>query len=194
MAKFLKGKIVFVGDTSVGKTSIINSYNNDKGVVKPTVAASSIPCNVDYEGEVVTLSIWDTAGQEDFHCLVPMYARSSQVAVIVFDLTNEQTFDHIENWHKYLESSGNIPNIFLVGNKLDLQNDIIPDINDKMDQIAKKYNMKTFQTSAQLGQNIDVLFYAIAEAVQTTEQEGPLPQVSITREDNPKGKNSSCNC
>ena len=117
---YTKGKVVFVGNTGVGKTSIIYKYLRNNTPVIPTVAGNSMPIEVQLDNvNVVKLNVWDTSGSENYQCLVPMYARTSQVAIVVFDVTEEKSFEDVEEWLKYLNTNSNTPNIFLVGNKTD---------------------------------------------------------------------------
>ena len=117
---WVKGKVVFVGNASVGKTCIIASQNKlDQDYVQPTIAAASIATRVDLDGVEIKLNVWDTAGQDDYRCLVPMYAHFSHVAVIVFSVADKSSFDAIPSWIDYLKSNAEIPHTFLVANKID---------------------------------------------------------------------------
>jgi len=114
-------KIVFAGDTNVGKTTIIEkSYNNNINNITSTIGAcytSKISKNKR------VLSIWDTAGQERFKALTKQYFRNAHICVLVFDLNNLDSFKNIKDW--YLLSSNNhyshefVPFYVLVGNKTD---------------------------------------------------------------------------
>ena len=160
----IKGKVVLVGDTSVGKTAIVNCFNKLSIDVSPTVGANSITCNVKLEstGEEVTLNIWDTAGQDDFKCLVPMYARCAQVALVVFDQSNESSYETTEQWIQYMRDEVQVPNIFLIANKYDLDEKV--DINKILAE-AQTNNIQFHRTSAKTGFGIDILFQSIAEVV-----------------------------
>jgi small GTP-binding protein len=159
----VRGKVVFVGDCNVGKTSIIASYNKNSLPTGPTVAAESIAIRVDWRGIQVPLTIFDTAGQDDYRCLVPLYTRFAQVGVIVYDQTLPSSFNHIPGWINFLKSNSDIPYIILVANKVDLPSEIKAADED---QVAATHGLELIRTSAVTGQNIDILFSEIAGIVE----------------------------
>ena len=153
-------KIVFVGDTRVGKTSIIYKYMKRHEQTIPTIGANSfnIPVPLD-DGNTVTLSVWDTAGQEEFKCLVPMYARGAAVAVVVFDLSNKETYDNLNSWVQSVVDDYDIPNVIIVGNKNDLETFTNP---DELVFPFKDTTLPFLSTSAETGSGIENLFMQIA--------------------------------
>ncbi|KAH0786724.1 small GTP-binding protein [Histomonas meleagridis] len=159
---YVQGKVVFVGDASVGKTSIIYKYTNKTDPIETTIASSSISCTVDYNGTPVTFNAWDTAGQEDYRCLVPMFVKGAQIAIIVFDITNRQSFSNIDKWIEFLAENCSVHTTYLVANKIDLQYEVPL---DEVIEYAEERKLKYFLTSAKSGQNVDVLFYTIAEQI-----------------------------
>lgn len=163
----VKGKIVFVGDASVGKTSIINYYNKITSKVEPTVGANSITCNVPFADRDITLNVWDTAGQENFQCLVPMFARCAQVAVIVYDVTLSSSCENIAFWYQHIKDNAQVPNIIICANKSDL----LSNANSKqINELKELYKCPVYLTSAVTGTNIEILFSAIAEIVDGSDQ------------------------
>ena len=175
----VKGKIVFVGDAGVGKTSIINYYNKINSETQPTVGANSIKCTVPYGDHIVTLNVWDTAGQENFQCLVPLFARCAQVAVIVFDISSTASFDNINSWYKQMKDNSQVPNVILCGNKCDLKQEIP---TDKLNELRDNLKCEFYRTSATLGSGIDILFSAIAECVEQSNEadnQKTLPHVEF---------------
>lgn len=119
-----KSKIVVLGNSGVGKTSIIyrHRYGAELGPCNPTIGASFVNCKMDVDGEPMQLQIWDTAGQERFRCMVPMYMRNAAAALIVYDITSRESFDDVEKWIQELNrcSLSNEPSLVLIGNKADL--------------------------------------------------------------------------
>ena len=193
---FCKGKVIFCGDTGVGKTSIIYHQNKmSQEGIQATIASSSLTTKVEVHGQTVTLTVWDTAGQEDYRVLIPMYAHYSHVAVIVFDVSRPETFDSIPGWLQYLKDNADIPYIFLVGNKMDIGSQVA---EDKVYQLAEENGLRYFPTSAKTGQNIDFLFAAIAEVVQpAAEQPKKIDLGDDTKDDkhNPHPeKKKNCQC
>lgn len=177
-------KVVLVGDTQVGKTSIVNAYARKTEKTVPTIGANSFSFAVKLNDSVVNLSVWDTAGQEEFKCLVPMYAWGAQVAVVVFDLSNKDSFNSVNGWIESVVEDYAIPNIIVVGNKVDLESfcdyqNLVIEYKDK--------DIEFLQTSAVTGAGIDTLFYSIATktlAATTAQSETttfiPRPQLEET--------------
>ena len=181
-------KVVFVGDTRVGKTSIINRYARKNEQTVPTIGANSISFSVPLDTETITLSVWDTAGQEEFKCLVPMYARGAQVAVVVFDLSNKETYDGLHSWIESVKEDYEIPNIIVVGNKNDLET------FEKPEEIEIKYKdeiLTYIPTSAETGSGIDNLFMQIAIDSQKT-QETYKPSTTFSQKTNIDEKKGGC--
>ncbi|CAP23877.2 Protein CBG02683 [Caenorhabditis briggsae] len=120
-----KAKVVVLGDSGVGKTSIIyrHRYGAHYRPVNATIGASFVSFDVgDARDDMVRLQVWDTAGQERFRCMVPMYMRNAEAALIVYDVTDRSTFEDVEKWLKDLDRSSGTEdaNVFLIANKTDL--------------------------------------------------------------------------
>lgn len=158
-------KLIIIGDSNVGKSCILQRFCDDE--FTPSFIAT---VGMDHRSKVVTLpsgkqtklQIWDTAGQEQYRAMTSNFYRSSMGVVVVYDVTWERSFENIPNWMKNLEehASENIVK-FLVGNKCDLEE------NRKVTyqqgrQMAERYGMKFFETSAKSSQNVEELFYDLA--------------------------------
>ena len=159
----IKHKIVFVGDTGVGKTSIIRKYLGLSDDVEPTVGAVSKNHKVRLESQEVTLSIWDTAGQDDFRCLIPMYARNSEAALIVYDQNNINSFISVKQWLEHMRNEIGVPCIFIIGNKYDLPENV--DIA-KVTEFAVREGVTLLRSSAKTGYGINEIFLTVAEHVK----------------------------
>ena len=117
-----KHKLVFLGDIYVGKTSIINRFMYDSFDTnyQATIGIDFLSKTLYLDDRTVRLQLWDTAGQERFRSLIPNYIRDSSVAVIVFDITNKQTFANCDKWVEDVKNErGNDVVIVFVGNKND---------------------------------------------------------------------------
>ncbi|XP_017722988.1 PREDICTED: ras-related protein Rab-21 [Rhinopithecus bieti] len=117
-------KVVLLGEGCVGKTSLVLRYCenkfNDKHIT--TLQASFLTKKLNIGGKRVNLAIWDTAGQERFHALGPIYYRDSNGAILVYDITDEDSFQKVKNWVKELRKMlGNEICLCIVGNKIDLE-------------------------------------------------------------------------
>ncbi|XP_030875283.1 ras-related protein Rab-22A isoform X2 [Leptonychotes weddellii] len=172
-------KVCLLGDTGVGKSSIVWRFVEDSfdPNINPTIGASFMTKTVQYQNELHKFLIWDTAGQERpyfctdkeeqilyhyrFRALAPMYYRGSAAAIIVYDITKEETFSTLKNWVKELRQHGP-PNIVvaIAGNKCDLI-----DVREVMERDAKDYadsiHAIFVETSAKNAININELFIEI---------------------------------
>lgn len=121
-----KYKIVLLGEGRVGKTSLLLRYTsgqyNDREV--STIQASCMEKQIQLDGTTVALSIWDTAGQERFHALGPIYYRDADAALLVYDITDAESFTKAKTWVRELRKTlGNDIAIAIAGNKVDLEKD-----------------------------------------------------------------------
>jgi Rab family protein len=124
MSDFNAVKLVLLGDSGVGKTSIVTQFVS--GTVpenlNPTIGAAFVTKEITIEGQSLELLIWDTAGQEVYRGLAPMYYRSALIAIIVFDVTNQDTYNSVSYWIRELQTNVEESIVILVcGNKIDLE-------------------------------------------------------------------------
>ncbi|CDJ52884.1 Ras family domain-containing protein, putative [Eimeria brunetti] len=119
-------KVIILGDSSVGKTSLMNQYVNKKfsNQYKATIGADFLTKDVVIDDKEVTIQIWDTAGQERFQSLGVAFYRGADCCVLVFDVTNPKSFDSLESWKEefLIQSSPSDPDAFpfvVLGNKVD---------------------------------------------------------------------------
>lgn len=162
-------KVVFIGNSAVGKTSIINQYMYDSTSAEhqPTVGIDFFAKTLNVDGKSVRMQIWDTAGQEKFNSLIPNYIRDSTVAVMVFDLSNRDSFDQLEKWHKMVSDIAN-PKLIIVGNKCDLEKHEVS--KEEAEKYAQEKNSQYIETSATAPTNINELFNMIAAIPVETEE------------------------
>ncbi|EGR29228.1 rab6-family small gtpase, putative [Ichthyophthirius multifiliis] len=162
----IKYKIVFLGDQSVGKTSIINRfiYDNFTGSEQPTVGIDFICKTLTLDNKTLRLQLWDTAGQERFKSLIPSYIRDSNAAIIVYDVTNQASFNNLTKWiEEVKEERGNDALIFVLGNKADLEDRKVS--AEECQQQLKQFNLKLQEVSAKSGQNIGTFFKQLAQSL-----------------------------
>merc|ERR1712166_128209 len=155
LAPLAKYKLVFLGDQSVGKTSIITRfmYDNFDRHYQATIGIDFLSKTMYLEDRTVRLQLWDTAGQERFRSLIPSYIRDSSVAVVVFDISNRASFTNTSKWVEDVRSErGSDVIIMLVGNKTDLADKRQVSI-DEGENKAKELNVMFIETSAKAGYN-----------------------------------------
>jgi len=158
-------RISLLGDSGVGKTSVINKYLFDTFSETQTSSIGIertekiIKMNDGHELKVI---IWDTAGQERFKAMATNTIKGAQGIVLVFDITNRKSFDSLPNWKNEVKNfKDNIP-IVLFGNKCDLLNEADVD-NDEAVKFAQNNGMEYFETSAKQNINIEQGFKSIIE-------------------------------
>ncbi|CAA7020537.1 unnamed protein product [Microthlaspi erraticum] len=165
LAKF---KLVFLGDQSVGKTSIITRFMYDKfdTTYQPTIGIDFLSKTMYLEDRTVRLQLWDTAGQERFRSLIPSYIRDSSVAIVVYDVANRQTFQNVSKWIDDVHRERGLGDVIivLVGNKTDLVDKRQVSISEGEDK-GKEHGVMFIETSAKENFNIKALFRKIAAAL-----------------------------
>ena len=164
-------KVILIGNSGVGKTSIINQYisgqfnPSSQTTIGVYSSNSFIKCE---DGKVIGLKIWDTAGQERYRSMSKSFFQNSQVVILVYDITDESSFDEIKNdWYPSAKQEAKENAIMvLVGNKEDLvgdDNDREKVNEDTARKYAKKINALYFRISAKSNEKIVDLFEQIVK-------------------------------
>mmetsp|Transcript_15948 Transcript_15948/g.29200 ORF Transcript_15948/g.29200 Transcript_15948/m.29200 type:complete len:183 (+) Transcript_15948:1768-2316(+) len=151
-------KIVLLGNAAVGKTSLFTRYCTGTFIdnYDVSIGGSFRQKTVALGSKTLTLNIWDTAGTERFRALMPMYYRDAQAAIIVFDLTDPDSFEACQYWaDELLKARGAECSLILVGNKLDCPRLVA---KDRALEFSRRHNMTYFETSAKTNQNVELLF------------------------------------
>ncbi|MCJ1385332.1 Ras- protein Rab-6A [Xylographa soralifera] len=162
-----KFKLVFLGEQSVGKTSLITRFMYDSfdNMYQATIGIDFLSKTMYLEDRTVRLQLWDTAGQERFRSLIPSYIRDSSVAVVVYDISSLKSFQNTRKWVDDVRGErGNDVIIVLVGNKTDLGDK--REVTQAMgEEEAKRCGALFVETSAKVGANVKGLFRKIAQAL-----------------------------
>ena len=142
-------KIIFLGDQYVGKSSILNRFYQDKFEpdYQATIGLDFHSKNVAINGTSVRLLLYDTAGQEKFKSLIPMYIRDANIIIVVYDITSKDSFLHTEHWVNETKDLKREDAIFvLVGNKIDLEvKEFYKRKKQKIMQVLKDFYFMKFQ-------------------------------------------------
>ena len=195
---FREFKLVMLGSTTVGKSSIVirltrESFNSESS---STVGASFMTKQITVDDTRCSLQIWDTSGSERYRSMASMYFQGADAAVVVYDITSKESFEDVKNWLKELKDKGpeNIV-VALVGNKLDLEANQRVVSTQAGKDFASENNMPIFsETSAMTGQGIEAVFEKIAGILKQTKLTNKpskgidLTQSSLKQESN----NKSC--
>ncbi|ORY98124.1 ras family-domain-containing protein [Syncephalastrum racemosum] len=193
-----KYKLVFLGEQSVGKTSLITRFMYDTfdNTYQATIGIDFLSKTMYLEDKTVRLQLWDTAGQERFRSLIPSYIRDSSVAVIVYDISSRESFANTNRWIEDVRAErGSEVVIVLVGNKTDLSEKREVTIEEG-EKRAKELNVMFIETSAKAGHNVKALFKKIAQALPipgdgVVDQKDQVQKVNLSSSEN---EASSCAC
>jgi len=190
------GRIVLIGETQVGKTSIIQRYLRGHCAVeqKSTIGAVFHTHDIEANGHRVSLQIWDTAGQERYKALGPIYYRKSHVAIAVFDLTRAETMKLLEGWIKAFRENADDTYVIIAANKSDMEGKITITQEETIEW-AQSQNAECIWTSAANGIGIDSIFDIIAKhLVDKFTSEAPKPETALDIANEQAKKPDECSC
>ncbi|XP_065365567.1 ras-related protein Rab-21 [Calliphora vicina] len=178
-------KVVLLGEGCVGKTSIVLRYVEDKFNPQhiSTLQASFLTKKVTLDnGSKVQLNIWDTAGQERFHALGPIYYRGSHGAILVYDITDQDSFQKVKNWVKELKRMlGSEIILAIAGNKIDLEEQRTVMEDDAM-SYAESVGAHYFETSAKTNDNVEEVFVELTRLMVQHAQQNNQKQRTMTQQ------------
>ncbi|KAH0788496.1 small GTP-binding protein [Histomonas meleagridis] len=186
-------KVVIIGNESVGKTSILTRLiSNTFNPYEPgTLGPSNQVYEEQVEGETICMQLWDTAGQEKFKSLSPIYFQNASAAVIVFSFTNRESFDSLQQQiRQFIDIAGEDTVIFIAANKADLADDFEISIEEAK-QWASDSKYRVFLTSAKSGEGIKQLFAELAADIYHKNQH-KFQTVSPDLKNNTEEKKSCC--
>ncbi|CAK9190308.1 unnamed protein product [Sphagnum troendelagicum] len=159
----MQAKLVLLGDMGAGKSSLVLRFVKGQffDYQESTIGAAFLTQTLAVNDVTVKFEIWDTAGQERYHSLAPMYYRGAAAAVIVYDITNADSFNRAKKWVQELQRQGN-PNLVmaLAANKADLDSKRKIEAEEGK-SYADENGLFFMETSAKTAQNVNELFYEI---------------------------------
>ena len=169
-----KFNINFLGDTSVGKTSIIKRHVNktfDENAIA-TIGIDNIKDEKEFDKKKYSFKIYDTAGQERYKSISLNYIKLGDGFLLVFSVDNKETFDKLEEWIQNIYDSVSIDEkvIFLVGNKIDSPNRVVK--REEAEAFAKNKNFRYFETSAKTGEGVEELFDELYNTIYNLNKKG----------------------
>eukprot|EP01088_Endostelium_zonatum_P013154 TRINITY_DN2754_c0_g1_i1.p1 TRINITY_DN2754_c0_g1~~TRINITY_DN2754_c0_g1_i1.p1 ORF type:complete len:210 (+),score=46.52 TRINITY_DN2754_c0_g1_i1:64-693(+) len=188
-------KIIIIGDPGVGKTALMNQFviKTFTQNYKTTIGADFLTKDTIIGGKLVTLQVWDTAGQERFHSLVSAFWRGADGIVLVFDVTNKESFERLSVWIKDFHDArgvgdevGTVPFI-IVGNKIDepersvSKKKAVDWCNLYYEENSKSItSLQFFECSAQDGTNVENAFRTLGEEILKQEQKDSKDTIDST--------------
>ena len=176
-------KVVFLGETRVGKTELINRSLRDKfnDHTTETISAEYGVKNITLEKMIVKLQLWDTGGKETLRFTVTPYIRDSSVAVVVYDITSVDTFKGTDKWIEDVRTQrADDVVIVLVGNKTDLEGKRQVAVKEG-EKKAREMDLMFVETSAKSGHNVENLFRRIAQSLKRSAMQLPVEEVNSSR-------------
>ena len=186
-------KVVFLGDSSVGKSNIISKYklNEFNRNSKSTVGVEFYSKIITQNNKNIKIQIWDTAGQERFKSITKSYYKGAKGAIIVYDITRRATFENVQEWFKDTKTMGDNTHLvlMLVGNKCDLVNERQVS-NEERKKEAEMNGMAFMETSALDGTNITEAFELMAKLI--TEKQMSIGNLGL-RDESPENKGDISN-
>ena len=170
----LSFKIILVGDQGVGKSclAIKASRNYFEDFYSPTVGFEFVSFNVRVQDKIIKLQIWDTCGQEVYRSLISSFFRSASLAIVVYSIDTEDSFNNIEKWLNDIKTQSNPDiKIFLIGNKADLE-DKRRLTKEQGEQLCRDHKLAYFmETSAKTGFNVQNVFIQVAKELYLQHEE-----------------------
>jgi len=191
---------MIVGDSKTGKSNIFERFLRERdwnSNLIPTVAVDFLKRIVPVLDKRISLQVWDTSGAERFRSLVSMYYKESRGVLLVYDITNRDSFLHVHDWLRYWRRSGERgARIFLIGNKCDLEDEREVSFEEGR-LLAEEKGMKFFEISARTLENFNYMVGVLAkelliEFIKENESIGGnnVSHIPKNKEDNSK---SGCN-
>lgn len=199
-------KVIILGDSSVGKTSLMNQYVSKRfsNQYKATIGADFCTKEVVVDDRVVTMQIWDTAGQERFQSLGVAFYRGADCCVLVYDVTSPNSFKNLDSWRDefLIQANPRDPEHFpfvVLGNKVDLDNRQVS-TRRAQQWCQSKNDIPYYETSAKEGINVELAFQTIAKNALAQEAEVELynefpDQIRLNADRNNRpGNADNCQC
>ena len=190
---------ILIGDSTVGKTCFLTRYfkNQFNETFLSTIGIDKEIKHVKVKNDSYKMTLWDTAGQERFKCLPKKYYQNADGVLLLFDVTNEDTFNNVTNWMKDVKENSNKDGkqseiaLYLIGNKIDKPDRVIS--KETAETQAKSLGMKYFEVSCKINMNIpEVMARMIMEChMRTNHIEGSFP-IEPIKPSQDKRRNGGC--
>eukprot|EP00762_Andalucia_godoyi_P003238 ANDGO_06678.mRNA.1 Ras-related protein Rab-8A len=197
-------KLLLIGDSGVGKSCLLLRFSDDTFTTSfiTTIGIDFKIRTIELDGKRIKLQIWDTAGQERFRTITTAYYRGAMGILLVYDVTDENSYNNIATWMKNIEqhASENVCKI-LLGNKCDMVDKKVVD-TARGQKLADDYGIKFLETSAKTNVNVEEAFFTIARDIKNTiidvQEAGGQAQnqnrknVEVARKENKPAKKGCC--
>ncbi|KAJ7520083.1 hypothetical protein O6H91_20G065800 [Diphasiastrum complanatum] len=162
-------KLLLIGDSGVGKSCLLLRFSDDSFTTSfiTTIGIDFKIRTVELDGKRIKLQIWDTAGQERFRTITTAYYRGAMGILLVYDVTDESSFNNIRNWIRNIEQhASDSVNKILIGNKADMDESKRAVPTARGQALADEFGIKFFETSAKTNLNVENVFFTIARDIK----------------------------
>merc|ERR1711990_783623 len=169
-------KLLLIGDSGVGKSCLLCRYSDDvfNSNFITTIGIDFKIRTIESDGAKIKLQIWDTAGQERFRTITQAYYRGAMGILLVYDVTDDKSFNNIRTWMRNIEQHANEQVVkILLGNKCDMPDKKMVTYEQGAD-LAKEFSIQFFETSAKTNVNVEEAFTAIARAIKDKKPPNPV--------------------
>ena len=178
----LQYKLLVLGESSVGKTSLLMRYAEDK--FESTVQTIGVDFKnkyIIYNNKRIQLELWDTAGQERFKGIAKNYFHAANGVILVFDITNKDSFNKLKYWIDEGKTNvGQDTEIIIAANKIDLENE--RKVNrDTINEFGKKMGFEILETSAKTGEGVDEIFKRLVSRLYSNKKIGMVKDDNSTK-------------
>jgi Ras-related protein Rab-2A len=170
-------KFIVIGDTGVGKSCVVLQFieNKTRTTHDVTIGVEFGAKTISVRNKNIKLQIWDTAGQENFRSITRSYYRSAIGALLVYDITRKETFEHVKGWLEEVKANGNpYMEILLVGNKNDLETERVITY-EQGEKVAKENGLSFIEINAKDYQKVESAFKRVAEGILDKLEKGAIP-------------------
>ncbi|KAI9499434.1 GTP-binding protein ypt1 [Zychaea mexicana] len=177
-------KLLLIGDSGVGKSCLLLRFADDTYTESyiSTIGVDFKIRTIELEGKTVKLQIWDTAGQERFRTITSSYYRGAHGIIVVYDVTDQDTFNNVKQWMQEIERyAAEGVSKLLVGNKVDMEKAVE---SEQAAELADSLNIPFLETSAKDSSNVEQAFLTMAKQIKdkvgsTMQQQQPKSTVSV---------------
>jgi len=176
-------KLLLIGDSGVGKSCLLLRFCDDAWTPSfiTTIGIDFKIRTIELDGKRIKLQIWDTAGQERFRTITTAYYRGAMGILLVFDLTDERSFNNVRTWHSNVEQHATEGvNKILIGNKCDWEESKKVVSNQQARELAEELGVPYLETSAKSSINVDEAFFTLAREIKKRLIDNAAPASSPT--------------
>lgn len=162
-------KLLLIGDSGVGKSCLLLRFCDDSWTPSfiTTIGIDFKIRTIELDGKRIKLQIWDTAGQERFRTITTAYYRGAMGILLVYDVTDEKSFENIRTWHSNIEQHASAGvNKILIGNKCDWDEKRAISL-DQGKQLADEFGLRFLETSAKANEGVEEAFFTLARDIKT---------------------------